>query len=126
MSTLMSPVATAARHLNTRFSGASPEDCDLPMAHRSVSVPASTKPTAAPFRTANSLEALEHRFLTMSPTDESGSEYRFLRASYLVRRDEIDPLGERAWCRSCRGETHGVDGVPSPHLDARGRRCQNR
>lgn len=94
----------------------------------------STDPNTAPFGRACTLEALQDHYEALTSPENiswdgerSGAamraEYKRLQKAYWVRRDEIDPRRERAWCIACRVEVPGVDGDPGPHQNDLGREC---
>jgi hypothetical protein len=94
----------------------------------------STNLDAMPFSNATTLEALNDHFQGLTSPENiswdgerSGAQVQAelarLQAAYWVRRDEIDPKRERAWCIACRAEVPGVDGQPAKHDNDLGRPC---
>lgn len=128
-------MTTCARNLPQHFNGctctangAAPESgIDLSPTVK----PPSTNPYAAPFENATTLEELDDYYdaYTSPETiscdgERSASDvqdvYARLAAAYWTRRDEIDPMRVRAFCRHCLQEFDGVDGSPSAHDNGNG------
>lgn len=103
-------------------------------ARKSLTAGPSTNPKAEPFGLATTLADLSDHYESLtSPENISWdgmrshadvqSEYRRLQVAYWVRRDEIDPARDRAWCVACRAEVDGADGEPTKHQTSGGTDC---